>query len=78
MDMILSLLTKQFPEYDFTTSDDFISDGYLDSYAIIILITEIENLYNILIDPLDIIPENFMSVISIVNLINKSGGNIIK
>lgn len=71
---ILGMLAEIRPEFDFTDSDDFVMDGMLDSFDIISLTSMIEEKYNIKIDGLDIVPENYSSVDSIEALINKSKG----
>lgn len=71
---ILEMLAELRPEFDFTDSDDFVMDGMLDSFDIISLTSMIEDKYNIKIDGLDIVPENYSSVDSIEALINKSKG----
>ena len=71
---ILEMLAELRPEFDFTDSDDFVMDGMLDSFDIISLTSMIEEKYNIKIDGLDIVPENYSSVESIEALINKSKG----
>jgi acyl carrier protein len=69
---ILEMLSELRPEFDFTESEDFIADGLLDSFDIISLISMIEEKYNVKIDGLDILPENFSSAESIEALIKKS------
>lgn len=76
MEAIYDILKDLRPEFDFTDSDDFIEDGYLDSFDIISLVSELEEKYSVKIDGLDIIPENFGSVNAIAELIKKSGGEI--
>ncbi len=71
---ILEMLSELRPEFDFTASDDFVMDGMLDSFDIISLTSMIEERYDIKIDGLDIVPENYSSVESIEALINKSKG----
>lgn len=71
---IMEMLTELRPEFDFSDSDDFIMDGLLDSFDIISLTSMIEEKYKISIDGLDIVPENYSSVKSILELIKKSGG----
>ena len=71
---ILNMLEEIKPEFDFNDSEDFVMDGLLDSIDIITLISMLEEKYGISIDGLDIVPENFSSVDSIVNLVIKSGG----
>lgn len=73
---ILDILTELRPEFDFTDSEDFIMDGMLDSFDIISMISMLEEKYEIKIDGLDIVPENFTSIDSIEELVKKSGGNI--
>ena len=72
---ILAILAELRPEFDFTESEDFVMDGFLDSFDIISLTSILEEKYKITIDGLDILPENFASVDSIIALIEKSGGN---
>lgn len=76
MEEILAILTGIRPEFDFTDSVDFVEEGLLDSFDIISLTNIIEEKYNIKIDGLDIVPENFGSVETIAELIRKSGGDL--
>lgn len=76
MDKIIAILQDLRPEYDFTQSADFIADGYLDSFDIVALVSALEENYNILIDALDILPENFCSVEAIAAVVKKNGGAI--
>lgn len=73
---ILDVLNELRPEFDYSDSEDFIMDGLLDSFDIISLISILEEKYNIKIDGLDIVPENFASIEKIEELIRKSGGSI--
>ncbi len=74
MEKILEILTDLRPEFDFRTSSNFIEDGLLDSFDMIALVSRLEEDYHILIDGLDIVPENFTSVEAIINVIHKNGG----
>lgn len=76
MEKILSILNELRPEFDFTNSQNFIEDGYLDSFDMVSLVSEIEENYGILIDALDILPENFCNVEAIVAVIKKNGGKV--
>ncbi|ROT12195.1 acyl carrier protein [uncultured Muribaculum sp.] len=71
-EQIFSILSGMRPEYDFSTSQDFISDGMLDSFDVVTLVSELEEKFSIAIDGEDIIPENFSSVDRIANLVEKS------
>ena len=70
---IIKILTDLRPEFDFTDeSINFIEEGMLDSFDIVSLVDALDTEFNIVIDGTDIIPENFASVKSIEDLINKS------
>lgn len=71
MEQIYDILEELRPEFDFRESDNFVEDGYLDSFDIISLVSELEERFEIKIDGLDIIPENFESIESIKKLIEK-------
>lgn len=76
MKKIISILSEIRPEFDFTQSSDFIDDGYLDSFDIVALVSALEENYSVLIDALDILPENFCSVEAIAEVVKKNGGKI--
>lgn len=68
---ILEILAEIRPEVNFIDSKDFIEDGYIDSFGITTLISELEREYEISILDDDILPENFNTIEHIINLINK-------
>lgn len=76
METIFSILEELRPEFDFRTSKDFIKDGLLDSFDVISLVTELEDKFGVLIDALDIVPENFNSVQAISDIVKKNGGEL--
>ena len=76
MNKIIEILQDLRPEYDFTKSKDFIADGYLDSFDIVSLVSSLEENYGILIDALDILPENFCSIEAIAEVVKKNGGKV--
>lgn len=76
MEEIYVMLEELRPEFDFRNSENFVEDGYLDSFDLISLISVVEERYSISIDGLDIVPENFENAEKIVMLIKRSGGNI--
>lgn len=71
-EQILNILKALRPEFDFTSSTDFIEDGMLDSFDIVSLVSEIEENFDVVISGEDILPENFSSVEAIYNLILNS------
>ncbi|EOS63224.1 acyl carrier protein [Oscillibacter sp. 1-3] len=76
MKTILQILSGLRPEFDFSSSRDFIDDGYLDSFDIVALISELEETFHILIDGMDVLPENFCSVEAIAATVRKNGGTL--
>ena len=76
MDKIMKMLKELRPEFDFSGSDDFIEDGYLDSFDVTTLVSELEDEFGCFIVGTDVRSENFSSVEAIVELVKKSGGVI--
>ena len=76
MEQIYKILEEIRPEFDFKESDDDIEDGLLDSFDMVTVVSEIEAAFGILIDGLDIIPENFQNIITICEVVKKYGGEI--
>ena len=68
---ILAILEEIRPEFDYTESSDFIEDGYLDSFDMVTLVASLEDKFGIVIDGIDIVPENFNSLESIAKLLEK-------
>ena len=76
MEQIKKILTEIRQEFYFESSSDFIEDGYLDSFDLVTLVAELDETFNISIDGLDIVPENFMSVETIAEVVKKNGGTL--
>jgi acyl carrier protein len=70
---VLEILTEIRPDFDFSTSDNYIDDGMLDSFDIINLVTILDSEYGVSIDGMDILPENFSSAVKICQLLIKNG-----
>ena len=70
---IIAILNWLRPEFDFSEPVDFIEEGMLDSFDVINLVNELDTKYGISIDGIDVLPENFSSVDSIINLLHKNG-----
>lgn len=73
MKTVLEVLKGIRPEFDFTTSEDFIADGMLDSFDLITLISELDECYGISISGTDILPDNVRSIAAITRLLQKYG-----
>lgn len=72
MRTVLEILSQVRPEFDFSKGQNFIEEGMLDSFDLITLVFSLENNFNIRIDGIDIIPENFCSLTAIEKLVAKS------
>lgn len=72
-DKILNMLKEIRPEFDFTSSDDFVEDGYLDSFDVVTIVSMIEEEFGVLIRGLDVLPENFSNLDAICKLILRNG-----
>ena len=70
---IVKILNEIRSEFDFTEEVNFIDNGMLDSFDIVTLVTAIDEEFKISIDGTDIIPDNFSTVDSILNLLSKYG-----
>lgn len=76
MEKILQILQKIRPEENFETSEDYIGDGLLDSFDVINLVTELDQIFLISIDGTDIIPDNFRNLNTIIAILVKNGAAI--
>ncbi len=70
-DKILSILKEIRPDSDFENSKNFIDEFLLDSFDIINLASDLEATFGIEIRGEDIVPENFVSIKAIDELIEK-------
>ena len=70
---VLEILSNIRPEFDFTEDVNFIEEGMLDSFDVVTLVSDLDFTFGISIDGVDIVPENFSSVDSIINLLKKNG-----
>lgn len=69
----LNLLSQIRPEFEFSESSNFITEGLLDSFDIVQLVTLLDAEFGISIDGVDILPENFCSINKICLLLIKNG-----
>ena len=73
-EQIIKILTELRPEFDFTQEGvNFIEEGMLDSFDMVNLVNDLDSTFGISIDGVDILPENFATVESIEQLLNKNG-----
>ena len=70
---IVVILNGLRPEFDFNEPVNFIEEGMLDSFGVINLVNELDSTFGISIDGVDVLPENFSSLESIIGLLKKNG-----
>ena len=71
-DRIIAILNDIRPEFDFNESiKNFIEEGMLDSFDLVVLVNNLDETFEISIDGTDILPENFYNVETISNLLDK-------
>jgi len=73
MNALAELLKGIRPEFDFTTSTDFLGDGMLDSFDMVTLVATLDKTYGISIAGEEIIPEHFKNLAAIAALLKKYG-----
>lgn len=71
MEKLLEILEDIESGVDYENCDKLIDEGYLDSLAIISLVAEIEDEFDVQIPTVEIIPSNFNSVKAIWELITR-------
>ena len=68
---VLKILEDIKPLADFTTAENFFTSGVLDSFDVIMLISELCDAFDLRFSPSELTPENFDSVDSIVLMIQE-------
>nr|WP_315149723.1 acyl carrier protein [uncultured Flavobacterium sp.] len=69
---VIAILNEIRPEFNFSEPiANFIEAGMLDSFDVVTLVTTLDEEFGISIEGIDILPENFSSVQSIVVLLSK-------
>ena len=66
---VLALLSEEFPEIDFTSSDTLVDDGILDSLTITGITLSME--FNITIPYEEIVEENFNSISGLASMVER-------
>ncbi len=72
MEKLIEILEDLNPEVDYYTCTNIIDGHYLDSLAILSLVAEIEEEFDVVIPTVEIIPSNFNSAQSLWALIEKT------
>lgn len=70
---VICILNELRPEFNFSENVNFIEQGMLDSFDVVNLVQELESTFGITIDGLEILPENFETIDTIMNLLTSKG-----
>ena len=68
---VLELLSEEFPEIDFTSSDELVDDGILDSLTITGIIAALSMEFGITIPYEEIVEENFNSIKGLADMVER-------
>lgn len=71
MEQLLEILEEIQPDADYENCTTLIDDGILDSFAILSIVSELEDAFDISITPADIIPENFNSAAALMDMVKR-------
>ena len=74
MEKLLEILKGIRPDVDFENETGLIDDGILDSFDVVSIISELDDVFDVQIRITELDPENFNSAESIWNLIQKLKG----
>jgi D-alanine--poly(phosphoribitol) ligase subunit 2 len=74
MDKLIEILEDIQPGVDFRNCDTLIEDGLLDSFAILSIVSELQDEFGISITPAEIIPENFNSAKALWDMVCRLKG----
>jgi Phosphopantetheine attachment site. len=71
MEKLIEILNDINPNVDYETESRLIDGGCLDSFAILSLVSELEDAFDIQITPAELIPVNFNSAQAMWSMIQK-------
>ena len=71
---VLELLSEEFPEIDFTSSNALVDDGILDSLTITGIIAALSMEFGITIPYEEIVEENFNSIKGLADMVERLQG----
>lgn len=71
MNKILEILSEARPDIDFETENQLIDAGWLDSFDVVLIISDLNDAFDINIRVTDLTPENFNSLEAIEKLVER-------
>ena len=75
MDKLIDILTELHPDVDFETENGLIDGGILDSFDIVTIVAEIDDVFDVEIPAEELTPENFNSAEALYGLIQRLAEN---
>lgn len=73
---IIQILENIRPENNYIESKHFIADGLLDSMDLMTLVTDLETEFEIRIDWLELVPDDFVNIDAIENFVKRIKENV--
>jgi Phosphopantetheine attachment site. len=74
MDKLLEILEDIQPDANYETCETLIDDAILDSFAILSIVAELEETFDVSVSPADIIPDNFNSAKALWAMVQRLQG----
>ena len=71
MERLIEILKDLKPDVEFTKDTKLVEDKIFDSLGMISLVAELSDEFDIEISPMDIVPENFATVETLYNMIER-------
>ncbi len=71
MEKLLEILEEIQPDADYENCETLIDDGILDSFAILSIVSELQDEFEITITPSQVIPSNFNSAKALWAMVKK-------
>ena len=71
MEELIEILEDLHPDVDFMNCDTLIKDGMLDSFDIISIVSEVAEVFDVVISAEYIVPDNFNSAQALYSLIQR-------
>lgn len=74
MEQLIEILEDIQPDADYQNCETLIDDGILNSFAILSIVSELEEEFGVEITPVDIVPENFNSARALWDMVLRLQG----
>jgi len=71
MEQLIGILEEIRPGVDYENCSDLVTGGIFDSFAILSLVSEVEDAYDISIGPANLVPDNFNSARALLAMIER-------